>query len=276
MKRKKASFDYMNEYLDQKYESYCSEILLDNIKIDTLPGNNFFGIKFSTLLDKILFVILYEYGKYEKCLEEIYIVIYDKLNRLGDKEVDFLYARCVDDLGSNEYDLFNFEDDFSSRKHRYIADEFIKIINQTVLDSLSDSNYSNEILKTYLKDLQVEIEDFSYGGPSKGDYNINNYWEEFCFQLQYGDGYLLEIILEDIESHLISKLKNVPIREIIFLYTTTDEFIYIDSYISNNPPLPEREDMIEHIVYKLLDEIKHLASRTYIPDFSSGEDWDDE
>jgi hypothetical protein len=272
----KGSFDYMNNYLNERFENYCSEILSEDLKTGTASGENFFNISFSTLLDKLIFVLLYEFDKYDQVLEEVYSKIYNKLDRLEEDEIDFLYAKCVDGIYDIDYsDHNNIESNHTSNgKYRQIADEFIKIINQNILDHLS--NHSQPLLKSFIKKLQGDIENFAYGGPPASDYNINNYWEEFCFHIQYGEGYLLDVVIEDIERHLYSKIENASIQDIILLYTTTDEFNYEDNHIENNPPLPPRIDMINEVVPKLLEEIKYVASTTPTPDFSTGEDWEDE
>ncbi|MBP1949381.1 hypothetical protein [Virgibacillus litoralis] len=275
MNYKKESTDYMSDYLNSKYEEYSNDILSEGLKKDATFGGDFLNINFTTLLDKIIFVLFYEFDKYDQVLKEIYSKIYKKLEMFEESEVDFLYAKCVEEIYNNNIDHWNVEGSYSNDKNPHIANEFVRKINQNIVDNISE--YSGLELNPLLKEIQYDIENFSFNGPSESDdYNINNYWEEFCFQMQYGEGMLLDTILGDIESHLYSKLANAPIKDIILLYITTDEFNYENYHMENNIPLPPRDDMLDEVVCKLLDEIKDIAANTFIPDFSSGEDWEDE
>jgi hypothetical protein len=261
---------YTKNYLNAKYEKYCMEILseINSISKNTL-GLSFYNINFVSVFDELIFIILYENDKYSLYIEEVVReLIYTKFQNLDESEVDFLIIRCLEDLNEDpKYIITN--------QYYFIANEIIKIINEKVISHLS-INSGNE-LKIYLEKLKGDIERFAFSGPFAGDdYNINSYWEEFCFQIQYGEEYVLDIILEDIESRLYTSLKKVEIKDIIKLYTQTDEFQYEEYYCEIDKPLPSKEEMIGQIIPKMIEEIQYIASTTYVPDFSNGEDWDDE
>jgi hypothetical protein len=262
---------YVDNYLNEKYEKYCWEILLETEKNDMSPSDSFYNINFSTALDKLLFVFLYENDQYKQVA---YSMVYRKLRDLEKIEVDFLFYKCFEKYYDDEFNEEIYEINYPSRKYYYIANEFIKIINHLVINHLS--NNTGQILKLYLDKLQESIESFAYDGSIEGYENISNYWEEFCFQAQYGDGYILEIILEDIEGHIDSTLNKASRKDIILLYTLTDEFNYEEIELDHSSPFPDRGNMIENIVPILLEEIIRVARNTYVPDYSNDEDWDED
>jgi hypothetical protein len=262
---------YVDNYLTEKYEKICWEILHETVINGMSPRDSFNNINFSTAFDKLLFVFLYEDDQYEQVA---YSMVYRKLQDLEKIEVDFLFYRCFEKYYEDEFNEHINEINYPSRKYYYIANEFIKFINHLVIKHLSDN--TGQILELYLEKLQEDIESFAYDGSIEGYDKISNYWEEFCFQAQYGDGYILEIILEDIEGHIDTTLNKASRKDVILLYTYTDEFNYEEIEIDYPSPLPDRGHMIENIVPVILEKINRVAQNTYVPDFSNDEGWDEE
>ncbi|MFN7252932.1 MAG: hypothetical protein ACK4M9_19490 [Anaerobacillus sp.] len=230
-----------NQYLELKKDEFLIEI----INSSTLSA---FGINFATFFDKLIFTLLYEYESYGEIIEEIMPKINEKVILIPNIERDLLFS-------SND-----------------VVNEYIEKVNNRVLDHVSLINNIN--LGSILEELRNDIEDFSYkGSMDSDDYNLRSYWEEFCFQLQYRGGEILEIILYDVEDHIYKVVKKMPMRDIISLFVQTNEFKYKDYELFDKYPLPNWHTVRAAIVDFLKDEIINLAYQEYIPDFSSGEEW---
>ena len=120
------------------------------------------------------------------------------------------------------------------------------IANGLVFQHLIDVR--NPFLKSYVNELKEEIENFAYSGAMEGDdYVINSYWEEFFFQIQYGDGAILDIILDDIDSHLNRKFNKASIKEVILLFAITDEYYFGNYQTHDCFDLYSKVEMIECI-----------------------------
>lgn len=259
----------VNEYLNQKYIDLSRSVL------DEKFPEGFFseigtGINFSTILDGLVFVLLYEDKKYNQVLEGVKHILLNKLKQKDDLEINFLLIKCLD--SSKELQEPNVYFD----KEYLIAHKCQEYINQEVLRTVSLN--SGEYLELFIRDLKEDIKNFAYSGsPEGGDYDLHDYWEEYCSQVQYGDGYLLEIMQDDIIGHIYSKLNNkVPYKEVILLYTTTDEYDFSIDDHNNFREIPSKDEMVDHILSKVMEELSWIASRTDIPDFRAGEDWDED
>lgn len=240
---------YIDNYLNDKYDKYCQEIMNSNPDIDL--DSPYFNIKFHTLFDELIFVLLYEHDTYEKFVDnKIFNNIYRKLQNLESEEIYFLFVKCIGNISEYDLDQYNPSVDYNHGELYFIAKEMIFIINEKVNNHLSKF--------------------------SKPD--LRNFWEDFCYHIQYGEGYLLDITLEAVESHLYRELRNTQIKDLVFLHTCTDAYQCDEiDQDSNFPyPNPSKDEMIENIELKLFEELKNLAGNTYIPDFSNDEDWDDE
>ena len=259
----------VKEYLNQKYIDLSRSVLDENF------SKEFFseictGINFSSILDGLVFVLLYEHRKYDQALEGVKHILLNKLKQKDDLEINFLFIKCLDSSDRLQEPNVYFD------KEDLIAHKCQEYINQEVLRTISLN--SGEYLELFIRDLKEDIKNFAYSGsPEGGDYELHDYWEEYCSQVQYGDGYLLEIMQDDIIGHLYSKLSNkVPIKDVILLYTTTDEYDFSMDDPNNFREIPHKDDMIEHILPKVMEELSWIASRTDIPDFRAGEDWDED
>lgn len=259
----------VKEYLNQMYRDLTRDVLDENF------SEEFFSevgirINFSTILDSLVFVLLYEHRKYDQILERVRHILLNKLKQKDGLEINFLFIKCLDSSEKLQ------EPNGCHDKAYLIAHKCEEYINQEVLSTLSLK--SGEYLKLFIREVKEDIKNFAYNGsPEGGDFKLRNYWEEYCSQIQYGDGYFLEIMQDDIIGHLYSKLSNkVPFKEIILLYTTTDEFDFSMDDSNNFREIPHKDDMIEHILPKIMEELSWIASRTDIPDFRAGEDWDED
>ncbi|MBU9721611.1 MULTISPECIES: hypothetical protein [Bacillaceae] len=257
----------IENYLNAKYEEICLDIM--NTSTSDYSIDNQYGIKFSSYFDELVFTVLYEPERYKVTVERTYRIIEDKFMNMERSELDFLYLKC-ENYNSNISDELT----YSPSTLHYLANEVMKLINEKVSEHIS--SLSSDILKYYLEELQNNIEGFAFYGSLEGDdYNTRNYWEEFCYQVQYGDSYPYEITVDVVESHIDSMLCSIPKRDLYLLYTSTDQFIYDEYEPEDYFPFPSEEEMIEPTANKLMEEIKSVATNTYVPDFSSGEDWED-
>ncbi|WP_102345873.1 hypothetical protein [Bacillus sp. Marseille-P3661] len=261
----------IQNYLNQIYEKYCLNIL--ETPMDKNGFNNLYRLNFSTFFDELLFTILYEPDQYKKIINRTTIIMFQNFRNLDESEIDFLFIKC-EDIPRDEIDSY-YVNDIKGYKLSKISQQIMKLINKKVSRHLS--SLDDNILNSYLEELKISIQNFAYDVSIEGDdYNFSNYWEEFCYQIQYGGGYPLEIIIDDIENHLESKLYNAPMRELMFLYTYTDYFIYQEYELQSDFPFPPKSEMIDNIITLMVDEIKNVAAYCYVPDFSSGEGWEDE
>ncbi|WP_061810494.1 hypothetical protein [Rossellomorea vietnamensis] len=273
MNRTDMAFDYLQNYMKDKYDKYSEEILLSN------EENSLFDLSFSTFLDEMRFALLYENEKYELVLEKARKLVYRKLLELEDAEVNILFVECIHTLSDKEFENVLESDKAEkymldppiSQKYQLIAGEFLIIISQKVVESISMHASTNLI--QYIEDLKASIKNFAFDGSLEGDdVATRNYWEEFCFQVQYGGEDPLRIVQEGIETHIKEKLKKISYKDIVLLYTETDN--YYGEVYDTTSPFPDRDEMVESIVSKVFDEISWEASNAYVPDFYNGEDWD--
>ncbi|MBN8194228.1 hypothetical protein JI667_19025 [Bacillus sp. NTK074B] len=270
MNRTDMVFGYLQNYIKDKYDKYSEEILISN------EEDSLFDLSFSNFLDEMKFALLYKNGKYELVLEKARNLVYGKLLELENLEVDILFVNCTDSLTEKEIQNVLESEKYMleppiSQKHQSIAGEFLNIISEKVVENISI--YSNINLKQYIEDLKASIISFAFNGSLAGDdVATRNYWEEYCFQIQYGEDYVLGIIQTDIELQIEKQLKEIAYKDIVLLYTETDN--YYGEVYDISSPFPERDEMVESILRKFFDEISWEASNTFVPDFYNGEDWE--
>ncbi|MEH7158955.1 hypothetical protein [Neobacillus drentensis] len=253
----KETFVYIDNYLNEKYENYYSEVLSEQIK-DSQNDVNLCKMEFNTILDKLIFVNLFENEHNYDVIEEVKGLTFSKISKLSINEIEFLFLKCLDKfINYHQYYDLRFPLNIKS-KVEYISNEIIHLIEETIEHQLTDAG---TILDIFLKQLREDISKFLYTGPLvEEDDNLmkyNNFWDEFCYYviMEEDKGYLLDIFFKDIKEQVYSSLNNLPLKDIILLYTQTDYFIYFGSEF----PPQTREEMIFSLVPKLLDDIKELA-----------------
>ncbi|MEH6996353.1 hypothetical protein V7075_27230, partial [Neobacillus drentensis] len=124
-------------------------------------------------------------------------------------------------------------------------------------------NKPEKILRLFLHQLREDISKFLFFGKLCGnDCNFENNWQEFCYQIQYGEDKMLDLILSGIKDHIYTSLNKISNREVILLFTQTDFFIYDDS---NRLQQLSRDEMILCLIPKLLADIKDIALLEELP-----------
>jgi hypothetical protein len=252
----KEAFFYTNNFLNEKYEQYCLDILSIQIN-ESRNENKFNNIKFCTLLDEFLFVILYEPEQYFEVIDKVKKLTYMKLLNLTKKEIDFLFIKCLGEIKEFHYDKNKKFNMSTELKINYVANELIGNIKQAIAKRLIDE--SEKIVSLFLKVQKDEISEILYTGPFVGnDIYYENYWYAFCRKVQYGEENELDFFLKGIQDHLYRTLNKISTKEIILLFTQTDYFIFEDD---NLFPTPARGEMIHCLVPKLLKDIRDLAAQ---------------
>jgi hypothetical protein len=247
----KEAFIYTNNYLNEKYEQYCMEILSEQIN----DKNIYYNMKFCTILDELIFVILYEPEQYFEVIDKVKILAHRKVLNLTKMEIDLLLIKCLGEFIEKHYHKNSIHTMSTDLKINYVVNELISHIKQEVAKRLVDG--SEQILRIFLKELKQEISEFLYTGLLDGyDIYYDNFWHEFCRQVQYGMDYTLDLFLKDIQDHLYKTLNTMPTNEIILLFTQTDYFIFEENDLFPTPP---RDEMIRCLVSKLMEDLKEMA-----------------
>jgi hypothetical protein len=249
----KETFLYIDNYLNEKYENYCIEILSEQI-IEREDKDKLYKIEFSTVMDELVFVKLYEPEKYFEVIEKVKKLTYRKLLNLSENEINFLLIKCLDEF----IEFHRYYGLKQSLKVSYVANKLTNIIKEKVQNQLIEAH---QIRGMFLHHLREDISKLLYTGPIVGN-NIyyDNYWDEFCYQVITDEAVDLDLFLKDIKKYVYTSLTKLPLIDIILLYTQTDYFIYFGS---EYPP-KTREEMIHSLVPKLLDDIKEVAWLTDI------------
>jgi hypothetical protein len=250
----KETFDYIDNYLIEKYENYCKGVLSEQI-YENDNKEKLCKMEFNTFLDKLIFVNLFENEHYYDVIEEVKRLTYSRISNLSINEIEFLYLKCLDRFIDNHQYCDSKHSLNIKSKVKNVTNELIHIIEETVEHQIIDVG---KISETFLRNLREDICNFFYIGPLVEDddeIKHDNYWNEFCYHVIMGENYVLDIFLKDIKEQVYTSLNNLPLKDIILLYTQTDFFIY---YGSEYPP-QTRDKMIYCLVPKLLDDIKEMA-----------------
>jgi hypothetical protein len=247
----------IENYLYKKYDNFSSEILTSPTNENGIL-NDTNKIKFCTIFDQLIFVLLYDQCQYSNAHMKLKELIYCKLQNLADIEIDFLFIKCLENLSGDYQYQHDTVIDGKGRgiKIYYITKQFIKVINDKVLKYLT--NDSDITLSFYLEEIKRDIKFFLYTGQMEDIEDNYDYWQKFCYQLNFDDLYKVNIILCNIENYLFKDLKVKPLKDIILLYIRTDRFISNEKAILFS--IPSREEMINSIVPKLLEEIKYIGT----------------
>jgi hypothetical protein len=248
----KETFLYIDNYLNEKYQKYCIEILTEQV-IEIENKDKLFKMKFDTILDELVFVILFENEHYYDVIEKVRGLTYSKISKLSNNEIEFLFLKCLDKLIESHYYSDSKQSLNINSKVKYVANELINIIKEKVEIQL---NKADEILGLVLHNLREDISKFLYTVPVVGnDIYYDNYWDEFCYQVIIEEDEVIELFLKDIKNQVYKSLTKLPLKDIILLYTQTDYFIYFGSEY----PSKTREEIIHRLVPKLLEDIKEVA-----------------
>lgn len=210
---------YLQNYIDERYQELCEEILSRKLKSHHNLPYRLNGITCNNIFEELIFVTLYESNSFEELQKNISFEIYDLLNNLPQNEVKLLLLKDINPLGPVE-----------EKRIEFIAAEMLTVINNKLVDYFSD--LSNDKYSHITKKVIEDIKGFAFDGSVAGDYDTSNYWEEYCVVLQEGYDNLYDICYGDIYSHIECKLKKSSNPDLTILYSGTDE-IYVENY--NNP-----------------------------------------
>ena len=135
-----------------------------------------------------------------------------------------------------------------------IAEEILVLANSKVVEHLT--GFSEDRYEMYVQKIMEHIKDFAFSGSVAGDYETENYSEEFCVILQENYDMLYEICRDDIYGYILKVLEKAHETDIKLLYLGTDE--EINEGIEN--PLSIHTGMNDCIADKLFNMISNKAS----------------
>ena len=229
---------YVENYLDEKYETLCKDLL--SKKIESYQGLNYRdnGLRFSSIFEELIFVCLYDEKSFKSLQEHIIGIIFSMLEEIPDIEVNLLVLRPLESLGvdgkANHFDILD-------RKELYISKHLLVLVNDELL------GYFSSIAGKKYEELKMEliqrIKNFAFSGSLMSlDFEFKNYWEEFCFISQEENGLFNDIYFDTIFDFVREEMDELPYSELKVLYSGSPE-IWVDESI-----IPSQIKMIWWII----------------------------
>ncbi len=262
---KNITEQYLENYLDEKYEALCKELLAK--RLETTQGLNYRvnGLRFSSIFEELIFVCLYDELSFNSLRDHIIGLVFSMLEEIPEYEVDLLVLRPLESLGvdgkANRSDILE-------RKELYISRQILVLVNDELLgyfSAISEKKYEELTMK-----LIQGVKEFSISGSllSEG-YDFNTYWDEFCFISQEDCDLFNDFYVETIFNYVTEEIEKLPLSELKVLYSSSPE-IWVDEY---HNPFSDKNEMINYISNKLFDMLSWTAANEYI---DNDEDEDDD
>jgi hypothetical protein len=234
---------FLNNYLDEKIENLCDDLLARQLETTDSLSYRSYGISFDNIFSELIFVILYEDKLYESFQKNLFELIYSILNTLSDEEIMLL------SIGVYRSEIFDGE----VRDYQEITKKIMELAITKALNHISEQ--SDEIYENYVQRIKKDISDFGFSGSVIGDYNTQNYWEDFCVITQESYDYLYDICYDDIYGYILKILDKSPKIDLKLLYSGTA--VYVNE-IEN--PLSIYAVSNDSIADKLFNMISYMAA----------------